>query len=640
LLVLALATAAGAAAVGYTYHRFNRNSAESAKDQIAPDQPSESVPPDPRLVNQSPFLNVNPKVKYVGDAACAGCHPKIAETYAGHPMGRSVAVKNEPPPERYTQASRNPFQFAGLTYGVEHQTGLDQHYEQVRDAQGRPLAEMREPISLIVGSGQNGRSYLVKKGDSLLASPICWYPRKQTWDLAPGYEKQNPHFGRPVERDCLFCHVNSVEPVGGATNRFRTAPSDLRPIGCERCHGPGELHVARWGQGEKLAGPDHTIVNPGRIDPPLREAVCQQCHLQGQYRVWRRGVEAFDFRPGLPLELFVTNFVSTSASTETKFVSSVEQMHLSRCFQKSDPAKKLGCISCHDPHQAPAPGDKVAHYRTRCVNCHEKQGCSLPLPKRLEQQKQDSCIACHMLPTGSAITHTAITDHRILRDARSMPLAPSGWEGAPDYPIMPFGFSPGGKLDLDASRDLGIALIRHADHLPSGNPLQALAGRALGLLDSALQRDDRDLAAVESRGNALWFLGRLDEAMGTYERVLALAPDRETTLFQAANLSFRLGRLEAARSFAQRLLTVNPWRWEYHLALARIQAQANDWLASRDSCLAARKLNALQPGVSRQLVVCHLRLRNRSEAETEFETLLHLLPAQAEELRRWFSQLR
>jgi tetratricopeptide (TPR) repeat protein len=205
---------------------------------------------------------------------------------------------------------------------------------------------------------------------------------------------------------------------------------------------------------------------------------------------------------------------------------------------------------------------------------------------------------------------------------------------------MPFGFSPGGKLDLDASRDLGIALIRHADHLPSGNPLQALAGRALGLLDSALQRDDRDLAAVESRGNALWFLGRLDEAMGTYERVLALAPDRETTLFQAANLSFRLGRLEAARSFAQRLLTVNPWRWEYHLALARIQAQANDWLASRDSCLAARKLNALQPGVSRQLVVCHLRLRNRSEAETEFETLLHLLPAQAEELRRWFSQLR
>src|SRR4051812_49075015 len=44
-----------------------------------------------RLVAASPFGNVRPGVGYVGDAACARCHPAIVESYRAHPMGRSVA---------------------------------------------------------------------------------------------------------------------------------------------------------------------------------------------------------------------------------------------------------------------------------------------------------------------------------------------------------------------------------------------------------------------------------------------------------------------------------------------------------------------------------------------------------------------
>src|SRR5207253_975908 len=77
----------------------------------------------------------------------------------------------------------------------------------------------------------------------------------------------------------------------------------------ERCHGPGELHVQR--QRERRTEPgdwDDTIVNPSRLEPALREAVCEQCHLQGQARVLRRGRGVFDYRPGLPLHLSWTVF--------------------------------------------------------------------------------------------------------------------------------------------------------------------------------------------------------------------------------------------------------------------------------------------------------------------------------------------
>src|SRR5262249_52291324 len=36
---------------------------------------------DPRLDYRGPFLNVTARVKYVGSAACAECHPKQAGTY-------------------------------------------------------------------------------------------------------------------------------------------------------------------------------------------------------------------------------------------------------------------------------------------------------------------------------------------------------------------------------------------------------------------------------------------------------------------------------------------------------------------------------------------------------------------------------
>jgi predicted CXXCH cytochrome family protein len=617
----------------------------------APPGPAPRPAADPRLTFATPYRNVRPEVRYVGDAACADCHPKHARTYRQHPMGQSLApVAAASPLERYDEAAHNPFRAAGFLYRVEREAGRALHRETAGEPGGPPLTDLAEEVRFAVGSGQRGRAYLIDHDGYLFASPVTWYPTKGIWDLSPGYEKRNPHFTRPITPDCLFCHCNQAEHVADTVNRYRPPvfPGQLT-VGCERCHGPGELHVRRQQAEPPAAGPDDTIVNPGRLAPPLREAVCQQCHLQGQQRVLRRGRGAFDYRPGLPLHLFLSDFVRKPEYAEdNKFVGAVEQMHASRCFQGSAGEAQLGCVSCHDPHERPAPAQKVAFYRGRCLNCHredeaaggpqKQRACSVPAAARRATSKDDSCIDCHMPSTGSTINHTAVVDHRVPRrpapPRATAPLAPR----LEQVPLAPFHPDLAGPEDEEVARGLGIALVETADSQPEGRARQ-LAGWALPLLEAALATEPEDPPAWEARGNALWFLGRREEALAAYEKALEQAPRREAVLARAAALALRLNRPAAARTFAGRAVAVNPWNASHHLELAKVHARGRDWRAAAGEAGQALRLNPAHVPARSLLVTCYAQLGERGRAEAEFKALAGLSPPERQAaLRRWFAE--
>ena len=209
---------------------------------------------------------------------------------------------------------------------------------------------------------------------------------------ATGRPTRGPNFERPIQPECLFCHTNQVRHVAETLNRYEPPIFEGHAIGCERCHGPGALHVKGGGLSTE---PDLTIVNPAKLAPALRDSVCQQCHLQGWFRFPRAGRDFFDFRPGLPLHRFLAVFVQKNGNQDKLEVAGqVEQMESSRCFRASQ--GELGCISCHDPHRLPAPSIKAAYYRDRCLECHEKKGCALPLAERQARGPGEDCIACHM----------------------------------------------------------------------------------------------------------------------------------------------------------------------------------------------------------------------------------------------------
>src|SRR5262245_52870547 len=69
---------------------------------------------DPRLTYKTPFQNVRPDVKYVGDAACKECHREISQKYSQHPMGRSFGLSaDQVAMEPRGSAAHNPFEKFG-----------------------------------------------------------------------------------------------------------------------------------------------------------------------------------------------------------------------------------------------------------------------------------------------------------------------------------------------------------------------------------------------------------------------------------------------------------------------------------------------------------------------------------------------
>jgi Flp pilus assembly protein TadD len=588
-------------------------------------------------------------VKYVGDRACADCHHDVATTYRHHPMGRALApVVANAPPERYEKAAFNPFVApdpfvaGGLHYGVAARDRRVFHREWAADADGKVLAETEAEAAYVVGSGKAARSYLINRDGYLFESPISWFPQASRWDLSPGYESHNLHFSRPVTPGCLFCHANAVEHVPGTANRYRPPTFRGLAIGCERCHGPGELHVRRHADGPGAAGPDDTIVNPARLGPELREAVCQQCHLQGEERVVRRGGSDFDYRPGLPLQAFLTDYViHQEGHSDAKFVNSVEQMFASRCYRASREPKKLGCISCHDPHKLPAAGERVAFYRGRCLQCHTDASCSLAPADRRAKQPDDTCIACHMPRNDSEISHAAITDHRVPRVAGPATKArPTHRSLPPDgFTLVPF---HAGRVDYDdpeATRSYGLALIGMLDLGPPEELTRKLGAEALPLLEAAVRRDRLDAPAWEGQGTALWCLGRKAEALAAYEKALALRPDQENTLYLAGKLALQSDRRPAGRALLERAVQINPWRWQYHHLLGADAYQGRDWERAEWALRKSLQLEPFNSTSRRKLLVGSLLRRGRADAaRAEFETLLRMSPEERrQELGQWFA---
>src|SRR5690349_14007969 len=83
---------------------FRRNSPTPPEDSPPP------APADPRPAFATPFRNTRPEVAYVRDAVCAECHPEQAQTYANHPMARSVApLASVAARQRYDTSAHNPF---------------------------------------------------------------------------------------------------------------------------------------------------------------------------------------------------------------------------------------------------------------------------------------------------------------------------------------------------------------------------------------------------------------------------------------------------------------------------------------------------------------------------------------------------
>lgn len=604
----------------------------------ATDDGPRTNPSDPRLTYAGPFQNVNPAVRYVPDARCGECHPDIAASFAMHPMGRSLlpVARAPAPPDGTTQ--HNPFEALGSQFRVDRDGNRVRHFRARLDAAGRPIAEQEWEVHYVIGSGERGYSYVTDRDGYLFQTPISWYAQKQVWDLSPGF---GPALltGRAVLPDCLFCHANRAHPVEGSLNHYTQPVFDGHTIGCQRCHGPRELHIAGPGKGPDDIDP--TIVNPRHLTAELRSAVCEQCHLQGAARALVRGRGLYDFRPGLPLGAFWSVFIRSAPGEGRKAIGQVEQMYQSRCFQGDDGPGRLGCVSCHDPHVRVPPEQRVSHFRGRCLQCHEKKGCGLPLAERRSRSADDSCIACHMPRyDASDNPHTAATDHRILRSGpSSVTRSPSQKPDAADGGQLPVASFYRGRKGVDEAEDERGAALALVKLTLAGDPSAARAVRpALATLEAALRRDPDDLIAAEARGYALAEQSHPAEALAAFQAVLSQAPDRELALFGAATTAEALGQTQAALDYWRRAVAANPWAVGYRRSLALLLVKQEAWQEAGPECQAWVRLDPLSAEARAARVQSLLAAGDKAEARAEFAKIEALAPPNLRELQIRFEK--
>ena len=578
------------------------------------------------------YRNIDPDVRYVGDAQCVGCHEDIARSYARHPMGRSlVPVAKVLDQQRYAPDINNPFTGLSRRFQIDRQEERIWHRQAVLDDAGMPVVELAQEVRWVVGSGTKGHSYLAERDGYLLQTPISWYAQKGRWDLSPTFVP-SALAGRLVSAACLFCHANRVRQDPEHPDRFAPPVFEGHAIGCERCHGPGELHA----RGDT----DHAIVNPVRLPPALRDAVCEQCHLEGEARLLRSGRGLFDYRPGLSLADFWAVLVEERQSGEdAKAVNHVEQLYQSKCFRNSVGTAKMGCITCHDPHVAVGPEGREAHYRAMCLKCHdeaqEQRTCGLALTRRRQTSLHDSCIDCHMPRyTSSDIAHTASTDHRIKRRPQDAP--PRRSTDVDRAQFMNFYRDRFPQGDPEAERTLGMGLVK----LMSAGMLrpERHGERALLLLESALPRRPEDVELRASKVQVLLLLDRTSEALAEARSALAKRPGDWRLLAWAAGAARAEGQTDRAIAYWRRAVEINPTVPEYQVGLIGLLIRTGQIDEARERC---RKLLQLDPfNVSGQQAWVGFLLQEgkQAEARREFDIIRRLRPPDLAQREEWFRQ--
>lgn len=467
------------------------------------------------------FANIeSATASYVGDASCASCHSEEYAGFQNHGMSHSFyPVRTGDRPEDF---SIDPIYHAASNFYYQPIEIAGEYFqEEFRlDSAGKKIHSVKRRMDYVVGSGGAAYTYLTSDNGHLFELPLTWYTQPSKWDFSPGYEATNLRFDRLIPDRCMACHNSVPEDVPNLEGKYVTLPEG---IGCERCHGPGSIHVDERLSDPDVSGIDTTIVNPVHVSLDRRLDVCQQCHLNGSVDVLREGKSAFDFQPSQLLSEHQAMFIAhDSDSSEVRVISHADRMKQSECFlgTLNSPAP-LECTTCHDPH-AGFRDQGYAYFTQTCLSCHPADELLKNRPPKFteDHNAQANCISCHM-PKAPAqdVPHASFTDHfiRVVGEDNAVPLGiPDALTSRESRMVAVF--------DQDQNTEQGriyegIALVTHGRHR---GDLDAIR-EGISLLDGTPPDEFPKAQFILGLGNL--FVGNVQAAITPLENAVRLDPD-------------------------------------------------------------------------------------------------------------------
>lgn len=373
------------------------------------------------------YLNHSDSAKYVGINTCKLCHQDIYNTFIKTGMGKSfdLASKEKSSADYHTSIVHDKIgNFYYKAFWLNDSLQFLEYRLQGKDT----IFKRQETVDFIVGSGQHTNSHIQSVNGYLNQMPMTFYTQKKTWDLPPGFENgNNSRFMRKIGLECMSCHNNYPDFVLGSENKFNSVPEG---INCERCHGPGSIHVEERRTGSKIDTSkyiDYSIVNPAKLSVDAQFDICQRCHLQGN-TILKEGKSFYDFKPGMKLSDYMTVFLPKYKHADDEFImaSHADRLKQSQCFiasassatettsNKLKPYKDaMTCVTCHNPHVSVRETNPNV-FNDACNSCHTANGKSKLICNKKGITKNSNCISCHMPKSGSIdIPHVTVHDHYI-----------------------------------------------------------------------------------------------------------------------------------------------------------------------------------------------------------------------------------
>lgn len=313
---------------------------------------------------------------YVGSAACARCHQNIYQRWRKTPMANVV---------------RNP----AIDPGAYLQNPASNTVAPFKPGQ----------VALVYGSLWKQR-FFTRVGNNL-------YPLPVQWDI--GAKKWLPYHSPSVGADWwvhLYPDSNMERPTGPTCDGCHSVGYNIQThqvaewnVGCERCHGPGSIHVAH--------PTADNVINPARLSTVAENDTCIQCHSQGRPITPIIQGKPYDWPVGYQVGLRLQDFWRLEKCTlgQSNFYYYPDCTAHKNRMQGNDFVQSvmyrhgITCADCHDVHGTPYPSDLVAPLDNNqlCLNCHGAGSPNGPQEATIAEHTHhpdgssgSQCIACHM----------------------------------------------------------------------------------------------------------------------------------------------------------------------------------------------------------------------------------------------------
>jgi hypothetical protein len=262
--------------------------------------------------------------------------------------------------------------------------------------------------------------YLTRLSDGrLVVLPPAWDVEKREWFHNLDIVNPDDAALNPIQvwnRTCYGCHVSGSEKGFDQTRlSYDTQWSDFG-TSCERCHGPGAAHVARYESAVPVRGAGTAIVTPTHLSPERSTMVCAQCHSLRDITVpgFAAGDDYYDhFTP-------ILEYAQSPGPDPAywpdgrprRFSNDAIGLWQSRCFLEG----KATCTTCHqDPHE-PDIDRNPALARTSnatCASCHAQiVAAGTRHTRHAAGSAASACVSCHMPRTVISL-RARMPDHTI-----------------------------------------------------------------------------------------------------------------------------------------------------------------------------------------------------------------------------------